>query len=487
MFGLRFRLALALVAGSAVTLAAAIGLLVPPLEHRLAQDRVHDLRALARTAGLGLTRLPAADLRPGATRPRRIVHQLAVRTGARVALFDAHGVELADTDPERREPGSGRPERLADAGYARAGDLRQSVTDREAIVVAPVQTRAGNRTIVLRKSLGDQRAAVAVVWRTLPVAGGVGLAVAIALAAVLSFGLLRRMENLRRGARRLAEEGIDQPLDVDGGSDEVGEVARALELMRTRLHAQERGRQAFLSTASHELRTPVASLRGTAELLEEELAGPEPDLERARARAAGVSRQAERLAVLADDLLGLGHLDAAGAPSTEPVDVAELAVVLAGEAGPLAQATGVSLAVDAGTPAWAAADPLAVARIIRALVDNALRHGAPSGSVVAVDATTDGVRTAVAVRDQGEGVTDEDRERIFGRFERGTTRGSGGFGLGLPIARGLARRMDGDVTLEDAPGGGACFALVLPACASPLACDADRGTAPGRDTAPTAS
>jgi signal transduction histidine kinase len=487
VLGLRFRLALALVAGSAVTLAAAIGLLVPPLDHRLAQDRLHDLRALARTAGLGLTRLPPADLRPGATQPRHIVHQLAGRTGARVALFDAHGVELADTDPERREPGSGKPERLADAGYARAGDVRQSVTNREAIVVAPVQTRAGIRTIVLRKSLGDQRAAVAVVRRALPVAGGVGLAVAIALAAALSFGLLRRMENLRRGARRLAEEGIDQPLDVDGGSDEVGEVARALELMRTRLQAQERGRQAFLSTASHELRTPVASLRGTAELLEEELAGDEPDLERARARAAAVSRQAERLAVLADDLLGLGRLDAAGVPSIEPVDVAELAATLAGEAAALAQATGVTLAVDAPAPAWARADPLAVARIIRALLDNALRHGAPAGSVVAVDVTSDGERTAVAVRDQGEGVMEDERERIFGRFERGTTRGSGGFGLGLAIARGLARRMDGDVCLDDAPGGGARFTLVLSACASPLAGNADDRAAPRRAAAPAAS
>ena len=468
MFGLRFRLALALVAASAVTLAAAVAMLVPPLEHRLAIDRVHDLRELARTASLDLERLPAADLRPGATRPKHIVHQLAARTGARVALFDADGLELADTDPERREPGSRTPERLADAGYARSGDVRQRVTDKEAIVVLPVETEAGDRTIVLRKSLGDQHAAVAVVRRALPVAGGAGLALAVALAALLSFGLLRRLETLRRAARRLAEDGIDRPLDVDAGSDEVGEVARALELMRTRLQAQERGRQAFLSTASHELRTPVASLRAMAELLEEELAVGAPDLDGARARAAAVSRQAHRLSALADDLLGLGRLDAAVELSTEPVDVAELAGTLAGEAGPLAASAGVALTVRAQGSAWAAADPLAVARIIRALLDNALRHGTSAGSEILVVVAGDGERTTVAVSDDGPGVTDADRERVFGRFERGTVHGAGGFGLGLPISRGLARRMDGDLLLGEADGGGARFTLVLPACPSPV-------------------
>ncbi len=94
-----------------------------------------------------------------------------------------------------------------------------------------------------------------------------GLAAALALAIALSFGLLRRLEQLRRGARRLADEGIERPLDLRAGRDEVGEVAIALERMRARLHAEEQGRQAFLDTASHELRTPLASLGGTVELL----------------------------------------------------------------------------------------------------------------------------------------------------------------------------------------------------------------------------
>jgi HAMP domain-containing protein len=270
--GLRAQLALALLATSAVTLIAAVATLVPPLEHRLAGDRLHDMRELARTADLGLARLPRRDLRPGSARQDAVVRELARRMGGRVALFDAHGIELADTDPERREPRSATPERLVDAGFARAGDVRDQVSKGEAVVVAPVRTRAGRRTLVLRKSLDDSRAAVAVVRGALPVAGGVALLVAAAMGIALGFGLLRRLERLRRGARRLADEGIEHPLAIDAYRDEVGEVALALETMRSRLHAEERGRQAFLATASHELRTPLASLRGTVELLEEELA-----------------------------------------------------------------------------------------------------------------------------------------------------------------------------------------------------------------------
>ncbi len=469
MPGLRVKLALALVATSVVTLIAAVGTLVPPLEHRLDQDRVRDMRELARTSELALGRMPASDLRPGARGSRRLVHRIARRVGGRVALFDVHGAEVADTDPERIEPRSQTPERFVDAGFARAGDVRQSVSDGEAIVVVRAHTRAGVRTLVLRKSLDDSRAAASVVRSALPVAGGVGLAVAVILGSVLGFGLLRRLEGLRRAARRLADEGIEEPLDVHAaGRDEVGELAGALELMRARLQAQERGRQAFLSTASHELRTPVASLRGTAELLEEELAGAQPDVEHARVRAAAVSRQAQRLSALADDLLGLGRLDAAIPLVAEPVDLAELAGTLAGEVEPLARAAGVVVRLHSYGAAWALGDPLAVARIIRALLDNALRHGAPPDTELSVTVTTDGETAAVAVRDTGGGVPEADRERIFGRFERAAARGAAGFGLGLPIARGLARQLGGDVAVTDAAPG-ARFTLTLPACVSPLA------------------
>jgi signal transduction histidine kinase len=473
--GLRARFVLALVATGVVTLVAAVATLVPPLEHRLANDRLRDMRALARTADLGLARLPSSELRPGAERQQRLVRELARRMGGRVALFDAHGVELADTDPERPEPRSGTPERLVDAGFARSGDVLDQVVKGEAVVVAPVQTRAGRRTLVLRKSLDDSRAAAAVVRGALPVAGGVALLLALGLGIALGFGLLRRLERLRRGARRLADDGIEQPLVLDAGRDEVGEVARALETMRARLHAEELGRQAFLSTASHELRTPLASLRGTVELLEEELAEDRPDLTDARARAAAARRQTDRMTTLAEDLLDLGRLDADAPLAAEPLDLTELVGTVAGELVTAAHAHDVELRLEAPEAVWSSGDHRAMARVVRALLDNALRHGAPAGSTVTVAVDAIDERGRVRVIDEGRGVAEDDRERIFGRFERGPTSGAG-FGLGLALARGLARQMGGDVRATGT-GPGACFELMVPACPTPAGADAPSTTA----------
>ena len=243
--------------------------------------------------------------------------------GGRVALFDAHGIELADTDPERREPRSATPERLVDAGFARAGDVRDQVSKGEAVVVAPVAHARGPpharaAQVAERHAAPPSRSCGArcrwpAAWpRSSPPALGIAL----------GFGLLRRLERLRRDARRLADEGIEQPLAIDGYRDEVGEVALALETMRSRLHAEERGRQAFLATASHELRTPLASLRGTVELLEEELARGAPDLGGIRRRAAAARRQTDRMTALAEDLLDLGRLDGNAPLASEPVELA---------------------------------------------------------------------------------------------------------------------------------------------------------------------
>jgi hypothetical protein len=97
--GLRWKLVLALVATSAATLAAAAAALIPPLEHRIAADRLDAMRRLAGTASLDLRRLPARDLRANSPRLDRIVVDLQRRTGAQVELFDANGAALRDTDP----------------------------------------------------------------------------------------------------------------------------------------------------------------------------------------------------------------------------------------------------------------------------------------------------------------------------------------------------------------------------------------------------
>jgi signal transduction histidine kinase len=457
--GLRWKMVLALVVTSAATLAAAGAALAPPLEHRIASDRLAAMRALAGTAALSLRRLPAADLRPGSPRTARIVRALQRRTGARVALFDARGRAQLDTDPGRRDPASGILESLEDRGLARHRRLSETVRGDEAIVVTPVRTHAGPRTLVLRKPLGDSRAAAAVIRRALPLAGAAGLAIACILGLLLSFGLLRRLERLRQGARRLGDGGIAEPLPLDTARDEVGDLSRALETMRSRLEEEDRSRQAFLGTASHELRTPLALLQATVEMLDEALAAPQPDVESARRRAATAGRQTRRLAQLATDLLDLTRLDAHGELRTEATDVTEIARAMQAEFQAPARDAGVELRME-GASVLARADGMAVARILGVLLDNAIRYGA--GGSVTTSVSRDGRQAVVHVRDTGPGLAVGEHARIFGRFERGMAgRQTRGFGLGLAIGRELARRMGGDLVAVPSERG-ACFALTLP-------------------------
>ncbi len=462
---LRWKLMAALVATSGLTLLAAGIALVPQLQHRLTEDRLSSLSQTARSERPALLELSPSDAQPNGAAVVRIARGLQRRTGARVALFDRSGRVLADTDPDRTAPGTGLLERGQDVVFARSGHNRASLINGEAVVVRQVTAEDDHYTLILRKQLNDTKAAVAIVRRGLPLALAIALAIALLAGAALSYGLLRRLERLRQEAHRLGEEGIDEPLPTDASTDEVGQVGRALEEMRARLSADEQARQAFLSTASHELRTPVASLQGTLELLGEDLDGGEPDVAKARERAAAATRQSRQLARLTTDLLDLSRLDGDIELRREPLELHELATSVVTEFDARAAEAGVAIELTADGPkTWALADAPAVARIVRVLLDNALSYGAGR---ITVTHGTDAGRAWLRVSDDGPGVTDAERERIFGRFERGAAgQGSPGFGLGLPISRELARRMDGDLVVLDVRPG-ASFALSLPSVARP--------------------
>jgi signal transduction histidine kinase len=229
--------------------------------------------------------------------------------------------------------------------------------------------------------------------------------------------------------------------------------------MQDRLREQEEARRTFVSTASHELRTPLTSLRLMLDLLHEELGDPPVDLEAARGQVDQARSLSDRLAALAAQLLDLSRLDAGVPLRSELIELHEEGRAVIAEFGVRAGETGRSVELHADGAVWAVADPGAVAQILRVLIDNALRF-APAGT--AVDVTvTDGPGAALRVSDRGPGIPADEREEIFERFRRGTlTGGQGGFGLGLAIARELARRMDGDVVVSEAESG-ACFELRL--------------------------
>jgi signal transduction histidine kinase len=321
--------------------------------------------------------------------------------------------------------------------------------------------------LIVRKSLGEVHSAVAAVRTAVLIAALVALALALLLGIPISGRIVRRLRLLRHAALRLAHEGPGVDVPTDRARDEVGDLARAFAMMQTQLEHQEEARRAFVATASHELRTPLATLDGMLELLEEDLASGDPDLDDAQSLLERARAQSHRLGRLAADLLDLSRIDAQVELRSEPVELSELsrAVLAEFDLGTADRHISTTLD-DAVGPVWALGDPGSVARILRILVDNAVRLS-PDGGEITVE-LRNGDHASLTVCDQGPGVPLEERELIFERFMRGReTAGRAGFGLGLAIGRELAERMGGELVLEDAEGPGARFTLRLPVAQAP--------------------
>jgi signal transduction histidine kinase len=458
VLGLRGRLVIALVVTSIATLTAAGLIILPPLTHRLVSDRLGELRGLARTGRPALRGIPRDEIHRGSRTMLRIADHLGERTGARILIYDDADTAVADTaathpriaiddlEGERRRAGRHHD----DVTTGRRGDVAYAVT--------AVRDGRERLTLVILKRLSDTRAADAVVRAAFPLALAVGVLVALALALLFSRSLLRRLRALQADARALGEDGLGHPVRVAGG-DEVAEVAHALEGMRARLVEEEASRQAFVATASHELRTPLASLQATLELLREDVLEGRGDPDATAARADTALRQTHRLVALASDLLDLSRVDGDVPLRLEPLELGELARLIAHEVEQRLDAEGRAIEVDGG-PALVVGDPNAVARILRILLDNARSYGA---GTVTVRIAGDVGRVVLTVADEGPGLGPGEEEAVFLRFTRGRAAGDvPGAGLGLAIARGLARAMGGDLDAEPSAGRGACFALALP-------------------------
>jgi signal transduction histidine kinase len=333
---------------------------------------------------------------------------------------------------------------------------------------AAVPLEIGGRRYVLAvlKPIDDISAAVQAVRRWFLFAALAGLVLTVIIGIPLAATLVRRLRQLRQAAVQLA---LGEPvaLPVDRARDEVGDLARTFEIMQRRLRQQEEARRAFVATASHELRTPLTSLDGMLELLDDDLREADPDLEDARSLLDRARVQSRRLGRLAADLLDLSRIDAAVALRSEPVELGELsrAVLAEFELGTSERGIGSELDEHSG-PVWALGDPGSVARIIRILLDNAVR-ATPPGSEIHVG-VSGGDRVELSVSDEGPGVPIEERKLIFERFKRGRETGGGaGFGLGLAIGSELAARMGGELKLDEEYERGAKFTLSLPAARAP--------------------
>ena len=463
--GLRPRLLAALLLTSAVTLAVAALALLSPLEQRLREDGESTvITALnASHTEFGEIAVDPATGRLNEEEVERNANALRRRSQASVTLLGSTlGVVYAGANSTNLDV----PDYYGQARRALSTHKRvQTLLGDDLIVAYPLHIAGKRYVLVLTRRLDYVASAFDVVQKAFLESAIAGLAIALLLGVGLTSTLLRRLERLSDATGALERLGPDaSPLPEDRRHDEIGELARAFTRMQSRLHRQETARRAFVATASHELRTPLASLEGTLELLQDDLRAEHLDLEDARARTARAREQSHRLSQLASDLLDLSRLDADVQLRSEPLELGELCRAVAAEFELTAAERGVVIDLrQAERSCWVLADPGAVARIARILIDNALRF-APTDSQITLEPRACSHSAEIAVRDEGPGVPAAERELIFERFQRGSsTAGRSGFGLGLAIGRELASRMGGALELDSAGPPGACFVLRLPA------------------------
>jgi signal transduction histidine kinase/HAMP domain-containing protein len=262
-------------------------------------------------------------------------------------------------------------------------------------------------------------------------------------------------------------DGTEIELDVAliADSPEAGTVVTLRDVTDQR--RLERARRDLVANVSHELKTPIAALKGFLELLEDE----RMDTGHRRAFIGSMTQETARLERLVEEQLQLARLDAGALPlERERIDLADLAQMVASSRSALAAREGVTVEVRRpDDPVLADVDPARVEQILLILLDNAQRHTGPGGRVDLIVGGRDGMAT-VAVQDTGEGIPDDVQPFVFDRFYRGDASREGrSAGLGLAIARGLAAAHGGGIDLESRVGVGSTFTLRLPRTPVPAA------------------
>ncbi|MFN3408663.1 MAG: sensor histidine kinase [Limisphaerales bacterium] len=250
----------------------------------------------------------------------------------------------------------------------------------------------------------------------------------------------------------------------------------------TRLKRLERNREEFVANVSHELRTPLSLIKGYTETL---LDGAKDDPAIALKFLQTIDRNAERLKLLIEDLLTISELESGRIRlQMQPVALRPLAAKLCEDFRPRAAARGTRL-VNELPELTARADPNRVQQVLSNLVDNAIKYGRAEGTVVLRGRCGDAGLVEISVADDGPGIPEEARERVFERFyrvDKARSREQGGTGLGLSIVKHIVQSHGGRVWVESEMGRGSCFHFSLPAAepSVPAAAVPTPQTAPAR-------
>jgi signal transduction histidine kinase len=420
--------------------------------------------------------------------------QLGLTDVAYIVLLDPGGAVLASSDPSG--VAFSPPERgewtalLGTTEASGATTIRTSSSGPAAFGAAPITDGSGTRiaTVVLAvTTLPPPPSGGLDFFRGLAVFGVTSVVVllvasvfalvsATVVAVLLARPLVRRLERLGAAAERLAHGDLSQRVEA-GPDDEIGQLAQRFNRMaadleqtlgelraeRDRVSGLLDDRRQLVASASHELRTPVATVRG---YLESALARTDQVSPALRADLETMERELGRLQQLIEDLFALSQAEVGKLSlRMEPIDVGPLVGRLVETAAPLAwrqRRVQLISEISADVPR-ARADQHRLEQIVSNLLGNAIRH-TPPGGLVATNVSADDGTVRLEVRDTGEGIRAEDVPHVWERFFRGRSEhGEGGAGLGLALVKELTEAMDGTVEVSSTPGEGSTFTVRLPA------------------------
>jgi two-component system OmpR family sensor kinase len=438
-----------------VITAAAVGFIylyvVPQLRSNLTAQKLQRLEEVATSESARLDRA----MRQGESQAqiRHLVRDAAQRADARVTVLgvasnpDGSDFVVADSEFERTAILPTYPAATAAVSSGGVSSAIERIAgERTGEIAVPLPLNGRTRWVAVSSTpLADVDDTVALIRRQILIAGAIALLAALAAGWLAARAHAKRLNRLEEAAQKVAEGDFSTPIP-DEGTDEVGQLASTFNEMQQRLARLDSARKEFIANASHELRTPIFSLGGFVELLDED--EPDPAVRAEFVRT--MREQIARLTKLTADLLDLSKLDAdVMQVSADEVDLVSVARRVADEFGPTAERHGSALEVDGDGGPTAMADADRVAQIIRILLDNALTH-TPEGTSISITTQRRDGAASIVVADNGPGIGPHDRNRVFDRFYTGDR--VSGSGLGLAIARELAMRMNGELGVESRRG-----------------------------------
>jgi heavy metal sensor kinase len=333
------------------------------------------------------------------------------------------------------------------------------------LLTVPVRRGGGPVEIIqVAAPLGRTREALRRYLATLLTLVPVGVGLAAAGGAVVAGRALRPVREMSRAARKITAEDLGRRLVRRGADDEIDHLADTLNTMLAGLEAAFAQTRRFSADAAHELRTPLAALKGEIEVALRAARSPE---EYRRVLASNLE-EVDHLIRLAEDLLLYSRSAAGpGAPDT-PVELGPLLLEALEAAARRAQGSGVSVRAGTVEPATVRGDAGALRRVVLNLVDNAIKYTPAGGRIELSLAAADG-QALIRVRDTGIGIDPAAAALIFEPFVRldaARSRDTGGAGLGLSLVKAIVTGHGGEVAVESTPGVGSCFTIRLPLASS---------------------